>query len=69
MLLVGIMSTRFRSPFKTSSPVGGLIAACFFGLVSADIVRRKVVERRAGGYGCAAPPRKAMTQLPVKHSS
>ena len=54
---------------KTSSPVGGLVATCFFGLVSVVIVRRKVAERRAAGYGCAASPRRRTPQPSSKDSS
>ena len=56
--------TSTSSPFKNSSPYGGLLAACLFGLFGAKVVKNKLEENKSSGYGCYERPKKFISYNP-----
>lgn len=62
-----ILKRTFSSatPTPLKPPYGGLLTACFFGLVAAKIAKNKLEEKKVERYGCHGRPKKYISYNPL----
>ena len=62
-----ILKRTFSSatPTPLKPPYGGLLTACFFGLVAAKIAKNKLEEKKVERYGCYGRPKKYISYNPL----
>ena len=61
-ILKRTMSSAMSPPTPLKPPYGGLLAACFFGLAGAKIVKNKFEEKKIERYGCYGHPKKHISK-------